>query len=472
MRRKILIYKKIYKTRPDNILFRRLFLLSVFIFFLSLFLIRIVSSKKNTYQKTYKIYLTKDSEQEFKSKIENYQKNNSNIEITKVENNSDIIIDSSKPKSGYKDFLIKKEPGLIIKFLDQQKAIKKEKNYYLFYKTKSNIVDDLYKYLNENQNLNKINFNALGDIIPGRTVAKKMFIHGYNYPFEKIASYINKADIIYGNLECPLSDRLSPPYEGMNFLAPSSTINGLKLCNVNLVSLANNHSTNFGSEVFSDTLKILKENQINYFGGGLNKKEAKSPLFLNIKGIKFAFLNYNSIIGSIKAEENSPGVNWISIKPWSEVDNELEIQEMEKEIKEAKKKSDIVVVCFHWGVEYQLEPIDSQINLAHRAIESGASLIIGTHPHVVQPVEYYQSNKFKNKEGFIFYSLGNFIFDQMWSEETQEGIIAKMNFLGNNLTEIQLLPYKIEDYCQPNILNNDNEEAKLIIDRIISRSKL
>jgi poly-gamma-glutamate capsule biosynthesis protein CapA/YwtB (metallophosphatase superfamily) len=265
-----------------------------------------------------------------------------------------------------------------------------------------------------------------------------------------------------------LSDKVTPSYEGMNFVAPAATIEGLKDCGLDLVTLANNHSTNYGNEVFLDSLENLTKNNIKYVGGGTNDKEAYEPVFFDISGVRFAFLNYNSIIGGVQAGPTTPGVSWIELKPWAEIDSETSIKRMEKEVAEAKKKADVAAVCFHWGVEYQLNPIQSQIDVAHKAIESGASLIIGTHPHVVQSIEYYESPKDKN--GFIAYSLGNFIFDQMWSEDTREGVILKCQFLNKDLTNLELLPYKIEDYCQPNLL--DKDAGQPIIDRIFSASGL
>lgn len=115
----------------------------------------------------------------------------------------------------------------------------------------------------------EVTLNAVGDIIPGRKVAMKMAQNGVLYPFQEVAPYVKGADIVYADLECPLSDRYSPPYQGVDFIAPSKTIEGIKLCGINIVSLANNHSTNFGTEAFTDTLRQLQANGIAYVGGRL-----------------------------------------------------------------------------------------------------------------------------------------------------------------------------------------------------------
>jgi len=465
----------IYRRRSSKInLIKGFFFLSLALFICSafLFIYRQRSSFRDWIKKplVYKIYITDDLRSEFQPKIDQYRKLHPEIKIEYSQNDPKIIIDFY-PKDHYQNFLIKKIPSLILSATGQKRLLRPEKNYWFISQKIDKNILDLENYLKSFYRQDSvITLNAVGDIIPGRTVALKMAQKGTNYPFSPIAPYTKEADIVYGDLECPLSDRIPPPYEGMSFIAPSSTISGLKLCGINVVSLANNHSTNFGSEVFLDTFSLLKENKIKYFGGGRNEQEAFEPLFFKVKGLKIAFLNYNSIIGGIKAEDTTPGVAWIKLKPWAEEDDKNDIERMKKVVQKAKEKSDIVIVCFHWGVEYQTKPIESQINVAHAAIESGASLVIGTHPHVVQAIEYWQSPKDKTKNGFIAYSLGNFVFDQMWSEETREGVILKCKFFNKDLSEVELLPYKIEDYCQPNLL--DQNAGRHIIERIFSASNL
>lgn len=307
-----------------------------------------------------------------------------------------------------------------------------------------------------------ITFTAVGDIILGRTVAKKMSELGFLSPFLNVASRLKGADLTFADLETPLSDQVAPPYEGMSFIAPSGAIQGIEASGIDIVSLANNHSTNFGENVFLDTLNLLKSKGIKYVGGGENINEAKKIEIVEAGGLKFAFLNYNSIIGAISATQNSPGVANFSLKPWGE-DNPQDLSLIKEKIKEAKTKADIVIVVFHWGVEYTLEPILSQVNLAHEAIDSGADMVIGTHPHWIQTIEFY-------KEKPIFYSLGNFIFDQEWSLETKQGLILETAFYNKRLVNMELVPIQIENYHQPRIL--DDKEQAPILEKILKSSNL
>lgn len=115
------------------------------------------------------------------------------------------------------------------------------------------------------------------------------------------------------------------------------------------------------------------------------------------------------------------------------------------QVRDAKQKADIVVVAFHWGVEYTSQPTKRQRQLAHLAIDSGADLVIGNHSHFLQPVEVHQGKH-------IIYAHGNLIFDQMWSEKTRIGVIGKYIFYDNNLVDIEFIPIKIYDYGQPRLV--------------------
>lgn len=301
---------------------------------------------------------------------------------------------------------------------------------------------------------------STGDIIMGRTVAKKMVQYGYLSPWAKVADRIADADITFADLEAPFSDRAKPSYEGMSFIVPTAAFVGIEKAGIDIVALANNHSTNYG-EAFSDTLALLAQKGVKYVGGGESLVEAEKAQIIEKNGQKWAFLNYNSIVGAINAAEDSAGVARFRIKPWSDADNEEDIQKIEKAISEAKKQSDVVVVEFHWGVEYTTKQIESQTNVAHRAIDAGADLVIGTHPHAVQGSEIYKGK-------YITYSLGNFIFDQEWSTGTKQGTVLESYFYGTRQVAANLVPIQIEDYHQPRFVTGTL--AQSILDRIKSAS--
>ena len=181
-----------------------------------------------------------------------------------------------------------------------------------------------------------------------------------------------------------------------------------------VVSVANNHTGDFGKDAFKQMLQILRKNKLQYFGGGLNIEEAHQPLIIKLKGFKIAIIGFNMFQPrSFEALDNQAGV------AWGDIDQILQ------DIREVKKlKPDFVFVYPHWGVSFQKAPYQEQINFAHQMINAGADAIIGNHAHVTQTIEIY-----KNKP--IFYSLGNFVFPGFNDKEGNTGWILKFT-LGKN----------------------------------------
>lgn len=292
-----------------------------------------------------------------------------------------------------------------------------------------------------------------GDVMLSRTVATKIRSFGSLAPWENIVNLFKNANISFLNLEVPFSDRYSPPTSGMSFIAPTKYVAGLTYSGVNIVSVANNHSANFGRAVFEDNLLTLENHNIKFCGGGLTYSKARKVSIIEENGIRFGFLCYNSIIGGLEASEKSSGVNTLKIEPWYR-DNEIDIKKVENDIKKAKEEVDFLIVSPHWGVEYKHYPNTSQKNVAKRMIDAGADIIIGTHPHVVQGSEYYNGK-------YITYSLGNLIFDQEWSTATKQGTILELYTYGNVQKFVKLYPVKISSYFKPDFLSGNKKEDAL-----------
>jgi len=255
-------------------------------------------------------------------------------------------------------------------------------------------------------------------------------------PFLETVGILKEADITFCNLESPFYDE-GPPIEGeMVFGAEPVTIEGLKYAGFDIVSLANNHFGDQGTNGMNFTFSHLDENEIEYIGAGENEVEAREPIIIERNGVKFAFLGYNDVESAVRmgymATSNKPGIAVLT------EDNLIQ------DIQYAKERAHVVVISIHWGVEYEETPTERQITFAHLAIDSGASLVLGHHPHVIQPVEEYN-------DGYIFYSLGNFVFDQMWSEETRIGLIARIFFRGEQIERVETIEVTIHDSHQPAI---------------------
>lgn len=278
---------------------------------------------------------------------------------------------------------------------------------------------------------------ATGDVIPARSVnfqstQRKSFTWG----FEKTADVLKSADITFINLETPLMKNCQLTQEGMKFCGSDRNIEGLLLAGADIANFANNHSANYGKEGIDETKKLLEDNGILVTGlSGAVVKEAK--------GVKFAFLGYSDI-------EKTP---LVSI---------AEEEKIKLEVAKARESADAVIVQFHWGTEYVTAPEERQKFLGRLAIDSGADLVIGNHPHWIKPVEFY-----RNK--LITYAHGNFVFDQEWSQKTKEGVVGKYTFYGKDLIDAEFLPVEIKDYGQPYFL--EGEKKQKILNEMYQESK-
>lgn len=277
---------------------------------------------------------------------------------------------------------------------------------------------------------------AVGDIMLSRHVGEKIRqANDPRAPFLKTVNILKAADITFANLESPFYDQGPSIKEGMVFKAEPNTIEGLLYASFDIVSLANNHFGDRGVAGMNFTFQHLTDSKIQYVGAGENLTKARETKIIERNGIKFAFLGYDDIASTITPQSYTATDTKSGLAPLKE-------EWLKADIKNAKEKADVVVVSFHWGTEYQQTPNERQKNVGRLAIDSGASLVLGHHPHVIQPYEKY-------KDGYIFYSLGNFVFDQMWSEATRKGEIAKIYFKGLKIEKAEILPIKIYDYYQP-----------------------
>ncbi|MBI4995226.1 CapA family protein [Candidatus Peregrinibacteria bacterium] len=287
---------------------------------------------------------------------------------------------------------------------------------------------------------------ATGDVLLARYVEQRMRATGdYLLPFKLSADFLKSADVTFGNLETPLLNGANTPKDSTTFRADPASVKGLQFAGYDVVSVANNHTMNYQIPGLTNTLKELKKAGILTSGGGKNQDAAHTPAILEVKGKTIAFLSYVDTKIPPRnygiATYNTPGLA------------SMDIEAMKNDVKNAQTEYDIVVVSMHSGTEYKKEPAQFQKDFAHAAIDSGANVVIGHHPHVVQPVEYYGT-------GVIFYSLGNFVFDQFFSQDVQTGLVARITFEEGEKPAVELFPVKIET-TQPRILEGVEREEML-----------
>jgi poly-gamma-glutamate capsule biosynthesis protein CapA/YwtB (metallophosphatase superfamily) len=271
-----------------------------------------------------------------------------------------------------------------------------------------------------------------GDVIPARGVNYFATVrHDFLWPFRPTAGYTKNADVTYINLETPLFAGCPvDPNSGFTFCGDARFVDGLSLMGAKVVNLANNHTSNYGAQGITLTQQLLEKNGMQTSGLG-------PVAVVGVRGVKFGFIGFNGVGRAIDQEAVKEG------------------------IARAHQLADIVVVQFHWGKEYERQPMpdphvptpDDPVAIGHEAIDWGADIVIGNHPHWYQGVEVYHGK-------LITYAHGNFVFDQMWSEETREGVIGTYTFYGTQLVAATWKAYRIYDYGQPVFMNAaDNATA-------------
>jgi poly-gamma-glutamate capsule biosynthesis protein CapA/YwtB (metallophosphatase superfamily) len=264
-----------------------------------------------------------------------------------------------------------------------------------------------------------------GDIMLSRTVGKfARALRDPAAPLRGMAAMFAGADIAFANLESPFSDRGRSPDQGMIFKAEPDMIEGLELAGIDVVSTANNHARDCGAYGVEFTLRWLEQHGIAAAGSGLTADAAHSGVVIERNGTRFGFLAYTYD----QSNGNHPDVDdRIAV---------LDIPAMRADVARLLGRADVVIVSMHAGFEYAPRPNAQQAAFARAVIDAGARVVVGHHPHVVQPWEHYGS-------GVIFYSLGNLVFDQFQREETQHGALGQVVFAGRSLVRAELLPVTI-----------------------------
>lgn len=280
-----------------------------------------------------------------------------------------------------------------------------------------------------------------GDVIPARhvDVTIRRMNDDFMYPVEATKDITSDADITVINLEAPLIADCPYSDEGFTFCGRPGFVPSLVAAGVDVVTMENNHITNYGPDGFNETAQHLE-------AAGIKWADRDTPAIVDVRGLKFGFVAFNGVGETIDRAA------------------------MQAKIAELRPQVDVLAVAFHWGKEYvsipDVEPgiaNDSPPEIAHLAVDAGADLVIGNHPHWVQGVELYKGK-------YIAYAMGNFIFDQMWSYETRASVLGKYTFYDNQLISVQYMPMLIENFAQPRPL--EGAEAQALLDNMALTSRV
>ncbi len=277
----------------------------------------------------------------------------------------------------------------------------------------------------------------LGDIMMDRGIRKIIEARGgddYTYPFKNIQNVLPEPALTFANLEGPISDKGTNHGSIYSFRMDPAVTKALYDVGIDVVSIANNHMGDWGREALEDTLRRLRRAGIMYSGAGWNKTEAYAPTIVKRQGQRIGFLSFSDV-----------GPKWVAAGDALSGIAIATLEDVKSAVLQAKDKVDILIVSFHFGEEYQTKSNARQQLLAHSAIDAGARIVIGHHPHVAQEVEEYNG-------GVIAYSLGNFIFDQAFSKDTKESIILKLSMKGKNINQIEKIPVSFNEAYQPQVV--------------------
>ncbi|GAB4546779.1 MAG: CapA family protein [Anaerolineae bacterium] len=291
---------------------------------------------------------------------------------------------------------------------------------------------------------NLVTLIAVGDIMLARALQQAArATNDPRYPFQNTYYFLHNADVTVGNLECVISDKGEPlRRKQFTFRAEPFMLEGLQWAGFDVLSLANNHSMDYGAEAMLDMRQRLDAAHIMPVGAGKNEAEAFAPALVTVKGVKIAFIGVVNVpkSGTITfdtaitaATVDQPGVAWIT----EDADG---LHKLTQSVMQAKQKADVVIVLLHSGWEFIHTPSDLQKRLSRAAIDAGAAAVIGSHPHVLQGVENYNG-------GVIAYSLGNFAFDM----EVNLTALLELKLDSRGIHELHWHPMTIDRTGRPQI---------------------
>lgn len=277
-----------------------------------------------------------------------------------------------------------------------------------------------------------------GDVMLDRGVEARVKKYGngdFAFPFMLVADTLRNADLSFVNFEGAMSDLGADTGKPYSFNFDTQAINGITYAGIDVVSLANNHIFDWGREALCDTYKRVSAAGVGTVGAGCNANEAEAPYIKTLPdGTIVAFVGFTEFYQGAHATDTRPGIT-----DW----NKNHIKQVIADLR-ARKDIDLIFVSVHWGTEYKKESNDYQKEWGRMMIDAGADVVIGHHPHVPEEIEHYNNR-------IIIYSLGNFVFDQSWSQETMKGLAVRLTVSDGDIVNLEQLPVTVNNYLQPTI---------------------
>ena len=314
-----------------------------------------------------------------------------------------------------------------------------------------------------------ITIAAVGDIMLGHRAEPYLVKEGPAYPFVSVLPVLREADLVAGNLESPISTRgTAVKNKTFTLRVGPIALDSLLAAGIRVVTLANNHILDFGPLALQDTLAGLSERSIMSTGAGMDLDDARAPALVKVKDRTIAFLSYSLTFPiEFYASKRRPG----TAPGYADF--------VRADIQKVRSQADLVVVSFHWGAELMTAAKDYQVDLGHKAIDWGADLVLGHHPHILQELELYKGR-------LIAYSLGNFVFGSE-SERTNTSMILLCTFKEKGLVRVEVVPLDVNNYrvaYQPKVLtgkkaaevlegiNESSRRFGTVLDLVADRGRL
>jgi poly-gamma-glutamate capsule biosynthesis protein CapA/YwtB (metallophosphatase superfamily) len=294
---------------------------------------------------------------------------------------------------------------------------------------------------------------AVGDIMLGRRVGERHRADP-GAPLKSLAKRLASAEITVGNFESTLSAAGSPTQGGDSFAASPRVRPALRAAGFDLLSLANNHTGDYGDGALRQTLARFDPGGLETVGAGRNLAAARRPVIVERDGVRVGFIAVDSIGETPAATRTRAGTNRLNMPPRTGPLNRSQLRRITADIRALDSRADAVVVLTHWGTQYTHRPESSQRVAARAFTDAGADLVIGGHPHWVQGYEMAGS-------AVVVHSLGNFIFDMDFQTKTREGIFLEIVLWGGAVKAVEPVPYVIDDDFTPRLARGDRANGIL-----------
>jgi poly-gamma-glutamate synthesis protein (capsule biosynthesis protein) len=268
---------------------------------------------------------------------------------------------------------------------------------------------------------------AVGDVNLSERIGRLIAANGADYPWRAVAAHLSGADLAVANLECAASTLGRPAARTYVFRADPAALPAMATAGVDAASVANNHTFDYGPEAFLDTIANLRKAGLEAVGGGADRAGAYAPVVFERKGRRVSVLAASRVVPpGWAAGEGSPGMATAYDTP-----------RLMGAVRAARSGADAVVVMVHWGTEGNGTPGPAEVRLAHQLVDAGATAVLGSHPHVLQPVVRY-------RDAVIAYSLGNFVFSSpAGAEAARRSHILRVGILPSGGVAVARVPVRI-----------------------------